>query len=76
MTFTNDKPIYIQMSDRLCDEILYVPSGTELAFAFVDGKWELRTGAQGRLTNKKLNKDFAPLPKQAPSYDFNRNGDN
>ena len=22
MTFTNDKPIYIQMSDRLCDEIL------------------------------------------------------
>ena len=54
----------------------YVPSGTELAFAFVDGKWELRTGAQGRLTNKKLNKDFAPLPKQAPSYDFNRKGDN
>ena len=44
--------------------------------AFVDGKWELRTGAQGRLTNKKLNKDFAPLPKQAPSYDFNRKGDN
>ena len=22
MTFTNDKPIYIQMSDRLCEEIL------------------------------------------------------
>ena len=22
MTFTNDKPIYIQMADRLCDEIL------------------------------------------------------
>ena len=22
MTFSNDKPIYIQMSDRLCDEIL------------------------------------------------------
>ena len=24
MTFTNDKPIYIQMADRLCDEILSV----------------------------------------------------
>lgn len=22
MTFTNDKPIYIQMADRLCDEVL------------------------------------------------------
>ena len=22
MTFSNDKPIYIQMADRLCDEIL------------------------------------------------------
>ncbi len=22
MTFTNDKPIYVQMGDRLCDEIL------------------------------------------------------
>ena len=22
MNFTNDKPIYIQMSDRLCEEIL------------------------------------------------------
>lgn len=49
----------------------YVPSGTELAYAFVDGKWELRQGAQGRLSDKKLNKDFAPLPKQVPSYDFN-----
>ena len=27
----------------------YVPSGLELAYAFVDGKWELRNGAQGRL---------------------------
>ena len=48
----------------------YVPSGTELAFAFVDGKWELRNGAQGRLTDKKLNKDFEPLPKEAPAYKF------
>lgn len=46
----------------------YVPSGTELAYAFVDGKWELRQGAQGRLTDKKLNKEFAPLSKQAPAY--------
>ena len=50
----------------------YVPSGTELAYAFVDGKWELRTGAQGRLTDKKLNKDFEPLSKQKPNYIFNR----
>ncbi|MBP3763602.1 MAG: hypothetical protein J6I49_06985 [Bacteroidales bacterium] len=48
----------------------YVPSGTELAYAFVDGKWELRKGAQGRLTDKKLNKDFAPLPKTQPSYKY------
>ena len=48
----------------------YVPSGTELAYAFVDGKWELRNGAQGRLTEKKLNKDFEPLPKEAPAYKF------
>lgn len=50
----------------------YVPSGVELAYVFVDGKWELRGGAQGRLKDKKLNKDFAPLPKTAPSYNFNR----
>lgn len=49
----------------------YVPSGIELAYAFVDGKWELRNGAQGRLTEKKLNKAFEPLPKQAPNYNFN-----
>ena len=48
----------------------YVPSGLELAYAFVDGKWELRNGAQGRLTDKKLNKVFEPLPKEAPAYKF------
>lgn len=46
----------------------YVPSGVELAYAFVDGKWEMRSGAQGRLTDKKLNKPFEPLPKSAPAY--------
>lgn len=50
----------------------YVPSGTEQAYAFVDGKWELRNGAQGRLSDKKLNKEFAPLPKHTPSYNFDR----
>lgn len=50
----------------------YVPSGVEMAYAFVDGKWELRSGAQGRLKDKKLNKDFEPLPKTAPAYNFNR----
>ena len=48
----------------------YMPSGTELAYAFVDGKWELRKGAQGRLSDKRLNKNFQPLPKQQPSYRF------
>ena len=48
----------------------YVPSGQELAYAWVDGKWELRQGAQGRLADKKLNKTFAPLPKSAPSYEY------
>ncbi len=50
----------------------YVPSGVELAYAFVDGKWELRNGAQGRLKDKKLNKPFEPIDKAAPSYNFNR----
>ncbi len=48
----------------------YMPSGTEIAYAFVDGKWELHNGAQGRLTDKKLNKPFEPLRKQSPSYNF------
>jgi hypothetical protein len=48
----------------------YVPSGLELGYAWVDGKWELRHGTQGRLTDKKLNKTFAPLPKTAPSYEY------
>ena len=46
----------------------YVPSGVELGYAWVDGKWELRHGAQGRLADKRLNKSFAPLPKAEPSY--------
>lgn len=48
----------------------YSPSGVEVAYSFVDGKWERRKGAQGRLTDKKLNKNFEPLPKSAPSYQF------
>lgn len=48
----------------------YVPSGAEKACVFVDGKWELHDGAQGRLTDKKLNKDFKPLPKKDPAYKF------
>jgi hypothetical protein len=50
----------------------YVPSGVELAYAFVDGKWELCNGAQGRLKDKKLNKPFEPIEKAAPSYNFNQ----
>lgn len=51
----------------------YVPSGAELAYVWVDGKWELRHGAQGRLADKKLNKSFAPLPKSSPSYEYKQN---
>lgn len=47
----------------------YVPSGVELAYVFLDGKWVLREGAQGRVTNKRLNQDFdKPMHKQAPAY--------
>ncbi|MBR1851134.1 MAG: hypothetical protein IJ789_07155 [Bacteroidales bacterium] len=46
----------------------YVPSGEEMAYAFVGGKWELRRGAEGRLDDKRLNKPFEPIEKQAPSY--------
>lgn len=53
----------------------YVPSGTELAYSWVDGKWELHSGAQGRLVDKKLNKSFEPLPKSLPSYDYNKKRD-
>ncbi len=53
----------------------YVPSGTEIAYAFVDGKWELRKGVQGRLADKKLNKEFAPIVKPAPSYKYDSQRD-
>ena len=46
----------------------YVPTGTEMAYIFREGKWELHRNAQGRDANSKLNKEFAPLPKTAPAY--------
>lgn len=46
----------------------YVPSGEEQAYVFVNGKWDLRNGAQGRVANKKLNKEFSPLNKISPAY--------
>ena len=46
----------------------YAPTGTEMAYIFVNGRWELRDNAQGRLDDEKLNKDFEPLPKSTPSY--------
>lgn len=49
----------------------YVPSGAELAYVFVNGKWELREGAQGRSKDKRLNKEFAPIEKKAPAYKVN-----
>lgn len=51
----------------------YLPTGAEKAYIFVGGKWELHDGAQGRLADPKLNKEFAPLPKNAPRYQVNLN---
>lgn len=46
----------------------YIPTGTEMAYVFNSGKWELHNNAQGRVDDEKLNKEFAPLEKKAPSY--------
>ena len=46
----------------------YVPSGVELAYVWDGGRWTLREDAQGRVDDKKLNKDFAPIDKPAPAY--------
>ena len=46
----------------------YAPTGTEMAYIFNNGRWELRDNAQGRLADPKLNKDFEPLPKSDPAY--------
>lgn len=54
----------------------YIPSGAELAYIWGEGKWELREGAQGRVTDKRLNQDFdKPHPKQAPAYKFEEPAD-
>ena len=50
----------------------YAPTGTELAYIFVNGRWELRDNAQGRLADPKLNKEFEPLPKESPAYKVDR----
>ena len=46
----------------------YAPTGTEMAYIFNNGRWELRDNAQGRLSDPKLNKEFEPLPKTTPAY--------
>ena len=46
----------------------YIPSGTELAYVWNGGKWVIREGAQGRVADKRLNKEFAPIEKSAPAY--------
>ena len=48
----------------------YAPTGSELAYIFVNGRWELRDNAQGRMEDQKLNKEFAPLPKTTPAYNM------
>lgn len=50
----------------------YVPTGTEQAYTFVKGKWDVVEGAQGRVEGEKWNKEFEPLPKEAPRYKVER----
>lgn len=52
----------------------YAPTGTEMAYIFREGRWELRDNAQGRLANPKLNKEFEPLQKEEPAYKM-KNGE-
>ena len=73
---THDRKDKMIMFDEVAPQVegmeglfqYYVPSGEEMAYAFIDGKWELRRGAQGRLGDKRLNKPFEPIEKAAPSY--------
>lgn len=78
-TKIRDEKMQMIIFDEVAPQVLgmeglfqyYVPSGAELAYVFVNGKWELREGAQGRSTDKKLNKEFAPIEKKAPAYKVN-----
>lgn len=76
-TKTTDTKVRMIIFDEVAPQVLgmeglyqyYVPSGVELAYVFIEGKWVLRDGAQGRVKNKKLNKDFdKPIEKSAPAY--------
>jgi len=53
----------------------YAPTGIEMAYVFVNGRWELRDNAQGRLSDPKLNKEFAPLPKTQPAYNMQQDNE-
>lgn len=50
----------------------YVPTGTEQAYLFEEGKWCLQRNAFGQDANKKLNKEFAPMQKEQPAYQLNK----
>lgn len=50
----------------------YVPTGTEKAYVFTDGRWEMQGYAFGEDPNEKLNKEFAPIPKKTPAYQQHR----
>ncbi len=73
---TTDKKMKMIIFDQVSPQVpgmeglyqYYVPSGVEMAYVFSEGKWELHDTAQGRDTNKKLNKEFEPIEKQAPAY--------
>lgn len=46
----------------------YVPTGTEKAYLFTEGRWELQSYAFGEDPDEKLNKAFEPLHKDPPAY--------
>lgn len=76
VTENHDQKVRMIIFDQLAPQVpgmeglfqYYVPTGTELAYVLRDGKWDLRENAQGRVNDERLNKEFAPLDKQSPSY--------
>ena len=73
---TTDKKMAMIIFDQVAPQVpgmeglyqYYVPSGAEMAYVFNNGKWELHDSAQGRATDKKLNKEFEPIQKEPPAY--------
>lgn len=72
----HDEPLLMIIFDEVAPQVpgmeglfqYYLPTGLEQAYVFNNGKWELRSNVHGRLLDKRLNKEFAPIDKNAPAY--------